>query len=384
MSPQISTTEPKGVTVSENSLSRRSLIQGALALAATAPLMAACGALPGEGPLPAPTAAPGGKEKITIFAFLGNRLADMPKAFAEDYMSRNRNVEISIYEDSNAVGYPKILAARETTPDRPFVNMGFFNSQISAQGDLDGTWNKLDYASLSNAASVSDTFRRENQNGIGIGADQIGILYNTNNISAAPTTWADLWSDTYAGRLTLFDYWWQVVFMAAKLNGGGLENLEPGWDIWREKAKNIRTLVTANPEWQQVLSNGTADITSCWNGTGLQFKADGAPVDYVVPEEGAIAVPVYLQTVNGNSDNQQEICEDIINEMLSPKWCRMWSETSVQAPANSDVTLPAELADLPGFRPENVEKLISVDWGLVAENIEEWRQRWDVDVKSNL
>lgn len=371
--------------MSYRQISRRRLLTAAGAATAgavTAPLLNACGGDIDNTDEPEPGGT--GNVKITIFAFLGNRLADMPKAFAEEYMDQHANVEIEIYEDSNAVGYPKMLAAKETTPDRPLVNMGFFNSQISAQGDLDGMWNQLDYASLSNAADVTDTFRRANSNGIGIGADQIGVLYNTDNINSAPTSWADLWDDAYRGRLTFFDYWWYAVYMAAQANGGSLEDLEPGWQLWREKAGNIRTLVTSNPEWQQVLSNGTADITSCWNGTGLQFRDDGAPVDYVPPAEGAIAVPVYLQTVNGNSQAQQEVCVDIVNQMLSPRWCQMWAETAVQTPANSAVTLPPELADQPGFRPENVEKLISIDWALVAANNEEWRGRWDSEVKANI
>lgn len=376
----------ENVNGSRRTFSRRSLL-AATGAAAAVPLLGACGReidTSGE-PDPQPTGS-GSNEKvrITIFAFLGNRLADMPKALTEDYMSRHKNVEIEIYEDSNAVGYPKMLAAKQTTPDRPLVNMGFFNSQISAQGDLDDMWNRLDYSSLSNAADISETFRRPNQNGIGIGADQIGITYNTNNISSAPTSWADLWDDAYRGRLTLFDYWWQVVFMAARLNGGSLTDMEPGWQLWREKARNIRTLVTSNPEWQQVLSDGTADITSCWNGTSLQFKDDGAPVDYVPPAEGAIAVPVYLQTVKGNTQAQQEVCVDIINEMLSPRWCQMWAETAVQTPANPAVQLPAHLADLPGFQKANVDKLISVDWATVAEQIADWRNRWDAEVKANI
>ncbi|MTD15215.1 extracellular solute-binding protein [Nakamurella sp. YIM 132087] len=395
-----------------STINRRAFLTGAAALA-SAPLLAACGgdistgttttaagstagstpASPGSsagsatGSATAGSSSGGGtKEKITIFAFLGNRLADMPKAFAQDYMSRHSNVEIEIYEDSNANGYPKILAAKQADPTAtPLVNMGFFNSQISAQGDLDGTWNKLDYAALSNAADISDTFRRPNMNGIGVGADQIGLLYNTDAVSTPPTSWTALWEDEqFAGRLSLWDYWWYVVFMAAKVNGGDLSNMDAGWDIWRENAPNVRTIVTANPEWQQVMSNGTSDLTSCWNGTGLQFKADGAPVDYVVPTEGAIAVPVYLQTLAGNSDNQQEICLDILNEMLSPQWDQMWAETAVQTPANSTVELPADLKDLPGFLPENVDKLISIDWGLVAANNADWRARWDADIKANI
>lgn len=361
---------------------RQALMLGGSALAGAA--LAGCG----QGEIDQSGGSGGGgsngKTTVTMFVFLGGDLGVMPKAFAKEYMASHPNVSIEVYENSNQVGYPKMLAAKQNTPDRPFVNLGFFNAQISAQGDNDGMWEPLDYASMSNVAEVPETFRRANQHGIGVGTDQIGVLYNRDEITTAPTSWTAVWDDRYRDKLSLFDYWWYAVLAAARVEGGSLENLEPGWALWREKAANVRAIVTSNPEWQQILSNGTSSITSCWHGTGLQFKRNGAPVEYAPPSEGAIAVPVYLQSVKGNTPQQQEVCQDIINEMLAPKWNLEWARTSIQTPANPAVQLPPDMADLPGFRPETVEKLVALDWKVVATNVADWRKRWDTDIKANI
>jgi len=104
---------------------------------------------------------------VTMFVFLGGALDVMPKAFKDWYESRHKNVSITIYENSNLIGYPLMVAQKQQDPSKPFVNMGFFNAQTSAQGDLDGMWEKLDYASLANAKDIYPAFKRGNQNGSG-------------------------------------------------------------------------------------------------------------------------------------------------------------------------------------------------------------------------
>ncbi len=365
-----------------NQFSRREF----LIMTSAAAALAACG---GGGSVASPSSSPGrglpkGNVSVTMFVFLGGDLGKMPKAFAQDYMQRHPNIKIQIYEDSNTVGYPKMLAAKRTTPDQPLVNLGFFNAQTTAQGILDGMWNKLEYAAIANVKDVLPLFKRDDRYGIGYGADQIGLVYNTKQISTAPSSWADLWDPQFKGKVTFFDYYWYPVYIAAKMNGGGLDNMQPGWDFWKAHAKQIRTIVTSNPQYLDVLSNGTAPLTSYFNGTGLQWKNGGAPLDYVPPKEGAISVPVYLQSVQGNTADQNAVVTDIINDMLSPKWNEQWATTSVQVPANQNVKLPDSMASLAAFKKETVQKLQSIDWTVVAKNNSEWRQKWDQFVKANI
>lgn len=323
--------------------------------------------------------------KVTMFVFLGGALGVMPKAFKEWYEAKNPNVKITIYENSNTVGYPLMVAAKRQDPTKPFVNLGFFNAQTTAQGDLDDMWEKLDYSKLENAKDIYPAFRRANQKGIGIGADQLGLIYNTQQIAKAPTSWSDLWNAEYAGKVVFFDYYWQAVYAAARLNGGNLRKMTPGWNLWSRKANQmIRTIVTSNPQYLQVLTNGTAGLTSYFNGTALQWIRQGAPLKYVVPKEGAINVPVYLQSVKGNTPVQSEVSADIIGKMLSPKWSGGWANTSVEVPVNRKVKLPAEFKTLPAFQPATISKLWRLEWQVVAKANATWRSQWDQQVKAKL
>jgi len=351
---------------------------------------AAFGALAvGADPLRAATAKPfrrrGSKVNVKLFVFLGGALEVMPRRFKDWYEGRNPNVSIEIYANSNTVGYPLMVATKRQNPDQPFVNMGFFNAQTSAQGDLDDMWERLDYGSLKNAKDILPVFRRGNRKGIGIGADQLGLVYNKNQVRKVPKSWRDLWSDDYAGQVTFFDYYWQTVYAAARLNGGDLRHMTPGWNLWKQRARQqIRTIVTSNPQYIQVLTNGTAGLTSYFMGTATQWIRQGAPLVYVPPAEGAINVPVYLQSVKGNTRQQSEVCHDIIDKMLSPTWCGGWMNTSIEVPANSKVKLPAEFAKLPAFQQKTIDKLWKPNYQVVAKAIATWRRQWDQDVKGRI
>ena len=351
---------------------------------------AALGALAvGADPLHAATAKPfrrrGSKVNVKLFVFLGGALEVMPRRFKDWYEGRNPNVSIEIYANSNTVGYPLMVATKRQNPDQPFVNMGFFNAQTSAQGDLDDMWERLDYGSLKNAKDILPVFRRGNRKGIGIGADQLGLVYNKNQVRKVPKSWRDLWSDDYAGQVTFFDYYWQTVYAAARLNGGDLRHMTPGWNLWKQRARQqIRTIVTSNPQYIQVLTNGTAGLTSYFMGTATQWIRQGAPLVYVPPAEGAINVPVYLQSVKGNTRQQSEVCHDIIDKMLSPTWCGGWMNTSIEVPANSKVKLPAEFAKLPAFQQKTIDKLWKPNYQVVAKAIATWRRQWDQDVKGRI
>jgi putative spermidine/putrescine transport system substrate-binding protein len=362
-------------------LSRRALLRGLGAMGAAALGATACGDVTANG---GSDSGGGQKLDLTMFVFLGGNLGTMPKEFADDWKSSHPNVNLKIYEESNQVGYPKMVAQQKTDPSRPLVNLGFFNAQTTEQGILDKMWAPLDYAAMTNVADVRPESKRDDRFGVGIGSDQIGLLYNTEKLGSKPTSWQALWDPANRGKVTLFGFPWYVIFAAAKLNGGGLENMEPGWKAWQDNAKNIRTLVTSNPQYLNVLASGTAPLTGYFNGTGNQWITDGAPLEYVPPDEGAISVPVNLQAVAGQSSSQLEACQEIIDAMLSPKWCSRWAETSIEVPANTKSSLPPELAQLPAFAPANVDRMLEADYAVVGKNVSAWTDRWQRDIVSRI
>jgi putative spermidine/putrescine transport system substrate-binding protein len=372
---------PTQLHLGETVVTRRSLLRGLGALGAVTLGATACGKVSTGG---AGNGTGGKKLNLTMFVFLGGDLGKMPKQFADEWHSSHPNVTIKLYEQSNQVGYPKMVAQQKTDPANPLVNLGFFNAQTTEQGILDKMWAPLEYPAMKNAADIREQFKRADHYGIGIGADQIGLLYNAGKLGTKPTSWASLWDPANRGKVTLFGFPWYVVFAAAKLNGGGLDNLEPGWKTWQDSAKNIRTLVTSNPQYLNVLASGTAPLTAYFNGTGNQWIAGGAPLEYVPPDEGAVAVPVNLQAVAGQSSSQLEACQEIIDAMLSPKWCGTWAETSIEVPGNAKSALSAKLAALPAFAAANVDRMLTVDYAVVGKNQSAWTDRWQRDVVTRI
>ncbi len=370
------------------SISRRGLLTAATGLITTATL-AACAPIdsPAASSSPTPKTAKSGHGKklsLTMFVFLGGNLAVMPQEFVKYYTQKHPNVTIQLYEQSNAVGYGKMLAQRKANPDAPLVNFGFFNTSTTAQGIGDKMWTKLDYSAMSNVKDITPKFTRSDHYGVGIGSDQLGLLYNAKFLAKAPQRWSDLWKGRKDGDLSFFGFPWYAVYMAAKANGGGIKDMGPGFELWEKNAKLIRVLVESNPQYLNVLSDGTAPLTAYFAGTGQQWRQGGAPLTYVVPDEGAIPVPVYLQSVADQTDDEKEVVQDIINEMIAPKWASRWAETSVQIPANSLSKTPADLAKLPAFKKSTIEGFLTVDWDTIGAQTPTWTNKWNADVATKI
>lgn len=375
----------------QDRISRRQALKviGTTALAAGIAPLAACGSddEPTSGSSASSGSSTTGKKlELTMFVFPVPGLIAVPKQFVAEYSEKHPNVNVKLYEATNLEGYPKMLAARKVDPDKPLVNLGFFNAATTAQGDADGMWNALDYDAMANAGDVLPIFQRENHNGIGIGADQVGLAYNSKTLSSPPSSWSELWDPANKGKIVLFDYFWYAVYMAARESGGSIEDMGAGWDLWEQRAKDgqIHAIVDSNDALLKTFSDGSANLTDYWNGTTLQAKGTGVPMDYAPPAEGAISVPSYLQSVAGSTEDQMAVSQEIIDGLLSPEWSARWSEASVQVPTNANTTIPAKLADLPAFQKETVDKLIEVDFGAVAKQNAAWQEEWDRRIKANI
>lgn len=367
----------RGIEAIRSRLSRRGFLMGTAGLAAASTLSACSSPFAQDG---GSNGGGGKKLSITMFVFLGGDLAKMPQEFAKEYMESNPNVSIEFYEQSNSVGYGKMLAQRKADPEKPLVNMGFFNTNTSIQGIGDEMWESLDYSSMKNAGDVLPIFQRDDHKGIGIGSDQYGLLLNPDALGSTPTSWSALWDRKYKGTLSLFNFPWYAVYAAALANGGSLDDMEPGWKIWEERADQIKLIVESNPQYLNVLSDGTAPLTTYFAGTGQQWINEGAPLEYVVPDEGAMPLPVFLQSVAGQGDDETEVCQDIINEMLAPKWVSRWAETSIEIPATQSAEIPDSLADLPAFQQSTIDGLLEIDYDIVGEKQAEWTERWNNNV----
>ncbi|MFC7620207.1 PotD/PotF family extracellular solute-binding protein [Microlunatus sp. GCM10028923] len=358
-----------------STVTRRGLLAGAAGLAAASTLGAcASGKKPDAG-------GTGKKLTITVTPFAGADLGVMPKEFAKDYMDSHPTVDIKL---DDTLLFTKQTAQWAADKTKPLCNLAFSNAGSTAAGKATGMYMKLDPDQIPNAGKVSEDLTDPDWVGMPLGADQLGLLYNTEGLTPAPTSWSRLWAEDMTGKLCFFTMPWEAIGMASVLSGGGWTDFDPGFEIWASRAKNIRTIVSANPQYLNVLSTGEAVLTSHYHGTSQVWKAGGAPLEFASPEEGTVLVPVGVNINAGSSEDQIEVMYDMINEMLSPKWNQRWADLSLEMPANSEVELTDKLKAHPAIAKGMDQKFQLVDWGVLGKNTAAWTKRWESDVVAKI
>ncbi len=329
-----------------------------------------------------PPATAASKVKLTMFIWAGANQGVVPRAVVASYLKAHPEVEIEFWESNNAVTYPKMLAAKQANPQNPLINFGYFNVDISNRGDADEMWLPLDPARIPRIDRVHKSLRRPGNRGIGYGISGLGIMYNKNLVKSPPTSWTALWDPRWRGKVTFFDNNFIPLVLAARLNGGDEKNIDVGFKVWAENAKNLRALVTSNDQLKNLLVSGEAQIAPWFTSIWKFWEEEGAPLGFVNPKEGVVAFPIYLQIVKGSTPEQVRVAEEVISELLAAENNARYARLTFGIPSEADAKLSATVEQI--LNPQLLNTAIWLDWGTMGQKASEWRQRWEREVKSRL
>jgi putative spermidine/putrescine transport system substrate-binding protein len=372
---------------SSQAISRRELLARARDLGL---LAAGVGTLSALSAACAPSTGSGGSSSeevnLTHFIWVGGGQGVVPREVVPAYEKAHPNVHVELYEGTNAVTYPKMVAAKEADPTKPLINFGFYNVDATVKGAKDDMWVSLDEAKIPNMKGVFPGFKRPDNKGIGWGMSAIGLIYNKNMVKQPPTSWLDLLDPAYKGKVVAFDYGFNLLLLPiAYAMGGSSKNDEDAWKELTRAAKDKQFLAFggSNEDVKNPIVRGDAWIAPWFSSQQRVWeKEEGAPVGYVIPKEGQEAFPLYFQIVKGSTPRQIEVASEILNQYLDPTTLGRYCDLTKSIPARGDVKLSAELQADPAFAPAAIEKAIQVDWDTAAERDAEWRRRWDRDVKA--
>ena len=328
-----------------------------------------------------------GSTEVSWFLFEGPGVDVAAKEVGRRYMSKHPNVKINFVGGSNAVMYPKMVAARRTTPDNPLFNMAYINPQTAAYGDRDKMWLSLDPKNMPNLKNVVKEYRRPQNMGTPYAGGLVGLLYNKEKVKEPPTSWRDLWENPlFKKRVVLFDYLWAYnsLIIASRLNGGSEKNMDPGFEVWSKHADQILALVTSTRQMLDLMVKGDAWITCWFKGNQAVWEKEGAPIGYADPKEGSIGFPLYLEVLAGTDPEKKKISEELLNMTLDPELIKLYCESTYSTPLVEGVNLKPEMANDPAYRQETIARAMQLDWITIAKENEKWKKRWDREVKSRL
>lgn len=229
-----------------------------------------------------------------------------------------------------------------------------------------------------------DMAKPENFDGkaVGIGLVATGIAYNKEKFDsqgwAAPTSWNDLTDDKFDKRVTSNPisgtFGLNSLLMFARMNGGSENNIEPGFDVIREKlAPKVVTWSSSNAEMAQMFQNGDIDLGVWGSNRAVALKKTGFPVEFVYPEEGAPAIIASACAIAEGP--QAELAQEFLKYLVSPE-VQTKLATEGFGPTNSTTTLDAAVAEEVPYGEDKLSKMISMDWSVINANRADWTKQW--------
>ena len=214
-----------------------------------------------------------------------------------------------------------------------------------------------------------------------------GIGYNADAFAKAgwapPGAWADLADPKYKGKLATpgidNTYGLQELIMFARINGGGIDNIDPGFSYMKSKvAPNMRAFESSPGRMSELFQSGEI-VAAVWGSSRVAaVAATGFPLKFVYPKEGTPALFITACVVKGARNDPD--AQAFIDTMLSPEVQTMLAETG-NGPTNKEVKLtPAQSAGIP-YGPEQIAKLVTFDWNAINAQRDAWTRRWNREVE---
>ncbi len=245
------------------------------------------------------------------------------------------------------LGFEPLVIAQRRRPQWDLIHQ---NQNTSSQlGALDAVveWQE---ANIPNLKHVHTAFRYPYL--AGKIHTPYGLAVNTKRIKRPITRWADLWDPEFAGKVAFPAWGWmgQEVFHAVnQLNGGTPDNVDPGIGKLKDLYAKNKALTINNVEHaHQMLLSEDVWLAPHFGARIEKAAAAGAPVEFVVPDEGGLSFIFNTAIINNRPADSMELAHRFVDSTLDPEQQIAFSRLTGYPPTNTQAmgNLPADLKKL--------------------------------------
>ena len=279
-------------------------------------------------------------------------------------------------EGITSAGIAKVLAQRND----PQLDVLLFDDVGVDALSPEGLLERLDLSKLSNSKNIPKRFVIGDAQGISWGVYVVTIIYNSEKVTDPPRSWKDLWDPKYKGKIllpkvsgsqTLF-----LTLMTAKLNGGGLDNLEPAWGDVEKLVNNAHSWIENRAIAAELMRTGEALIAVDVTNLYKDFVDRGYPLKFAYDlKEGVFPYTAAVAMVKG-SKADREVAYSFINRVLSAEAQEGLARMIWYAPTNTDAKLSERDQQFILHTPEQWAKAVEFDRpklvALRASIIDKW------------
>lgn len=208
---------------------------------------------------------------------------------------------------------------------------------------------------------------------------ELGLVYNTNQVTTTPTSWEELWNPEYAGHVvtgTGADGADLLIPPLAKLVGTTWDgDLTPLWAKLEDLVPNVLTQYSSAGQMSNLLETEDAWIGPWYNGRAWTAIDQGLPLGYVTPSEGATIVLIDMVIPKGAPN--LEAAYAFVNFALEAEQQKAFAEGFSYAPARMNVELPEEVQQRMPDGADGIANLIIPDFDDFAAVRPQWAEEWN-------
>ncbi|HEV8306554.1 MAG TPA: extracellular solute-binding protein [Methylomirabilota bacterium] len=315
--------------------------------------------------------------ELTIFAWPGLVPDILKERSVAPFHKAYPQVKVNLDISTNAVMYPKMLAAR----NNPVISGGMFNDIFVQRGIVDGLWVKPNDEYMPNKKAIPSELMPPGGHGVVFQFTPFGIMYNPDRVEK-PKSWADLWDPRYKGRVEMWDSYFDAYIAAAVMNGKG-PSVEEGIKLWTSHKQNIGAWTTSPTKAEDDVSRGEMWLAPHWGSWAEQARSTGKKVAFTIPKEGAVQWGGHMVTVSGFPPKVTELTQRYLDTWNSEDCQLGWVTKGFFGPANRSVKIPPELLKLEAMMTaeDAAKKLIRYDVKAVGEKIPRLKAMIDQTLK---
>ncbi|MCF3935704.1 polyamine ABC transporter substrate-binding protein [Acuticoccus sp. M5D2P5] len=339
----------------------------AAALAASAAVLMAAGAAHAQ-------------EELTVIVYGGSFEEGWRKSVIEPFEAANPDIKVRI-----ATGLTmQTVAMMRAQKDDVNIDVIMMDEIGAAQANAEGLYEPLSVEAVPNLEKLYPQFRVEGDPYTKFMYVSQALVYDTDIVTEEPTSWKAMWDEDYVGRIAVPDITTShgafFLLTAADMNGGSVENIDPGFALISELKPSILTFWTQHAQLAQLFSQGEV-VMSSWTTDRAQAQIDaGAPLAWTIPEESAYIIDSTIGIAKGTK--HLEAAQKYINFVLGEEAQAKNAEFTYLAPVNKDVVLEEDVAAKLPVGEGVLDSLKQADWDYVTTVRPEWTHRWTREITS--
>ena len=240
-------------------------------------------------------------------------------AAGEELGRRNPGVSLTVIGGLSAEALAQIKAARGDSP----YDLAVMGSPAIINALAEDVLVPLDFSKIPNSQNVDPKFMPYGYDvGQPIWFEGIGVAYDTSKISFPPTTWEELWSGDYAGRIGMCRPQSNLGLgvLAATCEAFGMPQDDMTFAL--EKWQELDPLVGRSPPLlQQMIERGEVDLAPLWHVNTALAASTGLPIGYAkLTGPGPLMLPTnivhFVNTAEGTADLVHEFADILLTQEI--------------------------------------------------------------------